>query len=288
MRLAAIMGLLWMTGLLWTLPPARAADQTANALFGEVLTPALADEPASIVGYAAGCLRGAVRLPADGPGWQVMRPSRNRAWGHPRLVATIERLAATARREGWPGLLVGDMAQPRGGPMRFGHSSHQSGLDADIWLQPMPGRRLSPSERDELPLRSVLKPGRREVDPRRFTPAAARLIRRAALLPEVERIFVHPAIKRALCASTGASRAWLAKVRPWYGHDEHVHLRLACPPGDGRCRSQRPAADDDGCGDELKDWMKKAAWQPPALAEPARPQRMSELPDACAVVLAAP
>jgi len=25
-------------------------------------------------------------LPADGPNWQIMRPSRNRAWGHPVLI----------------------------------------------------------------------------------------------------------------------------------------------------------------------------------------------------------
>ena len=88
---------------------------------------------------SAGCLEGAVQLPADGPNWQVMRPSRDRAWGHPALIAFIEQLAPKLPEEaGWPGLLVGDIAQPRGGPMLTGHGSHQLGIEADIWLTPMP------------------------------------------------------------------------------------------------------------------------------------------------------
>ena len=39
------------------------------------------------------------------------------------------------------GFSVGDMSQPRGGPMVTGHSSHQIGLDVDIWLTPMPTAR---------------------------------------------------------------------------------------------------------------------------------------------------
>ena len=51
----------------------------------------------------------------------------------------MERLAAKVPKvSNWPGLLVGDMAQARGGPMLTGHASHQVGLDADIWLTPMP------------------------------------------------------------------------------------------------------------------------------------------------------
>ena len=80
----------------------------------------------------------------NGPHWQVMRLSRR--LGHPQLVAYIERLSETASRaSGWPGLLIGDMSQPRGGPMLTGHASHQIGLDADIWLTPMPTARSSPA-----------------------------------------------------------------------------------------------------------------------------------------------
>ena len=85
----------------------------------------------------------------DGPNWQAMRLSRNRRWGHPDMVALVERLSRDATADGWPGLLVGDISQPRGGPMLSGHASHQIGLDADIWFQPMPQRRLSASRARE-------------------------------------------------------------------------------------------------------------------------------------------
>ncbi len=120
------------------LPVAMAEDMPAKQAFGAEQLPMLAQQPQSIGFYAKGCLAGAVALPTDGPNWQVMRLSRNRRWGHPRMIALLEKLSHDAARDGWPGLLVGDISQPRGGPMLTGHASHQVGLDADIWLTPMP------------------------------------------------------------------------------------------------------------------------------------------------------
>ena len=95
-----------------------------------------------------GDLAGAEALPVDGPSWQVMRLNRNRNWGHPALIDYLEKLARDVPRiNGWPGLLVGDMSQPRGGPMLTGHASHQIGLDADVWLTPMPKGRLDREQR---------------------------------------------------------------------------------------------------------------------------------------------
>ena len=100
--------------------------------------------------YPRGCLQGGVELPATGPTWQVMRLSRNRNWGHPELVKFLERFAPlAAEATGWKGILIGDMAQPRGGPLPFGHKSHQIGLDVDIWFMPMPDRVLSKEEREK-------------------------------------------------------------------------------------------------------------------------------------------
>ena len=100
--------------------------------------------------YPRGCLQGGVPLPITGKTWQVMRLSRNRNWGHPELVKFLERFAPlAAKATGWHGILVGDMAQPRGGPLPFGHLSHQIGLDVDIWFMPMPGHVLSKEEREK-------------------------------------------------------------------------------------------------------------------------------------------
>ncbi|MDB5582628.1 MAG: penicillin-insensitive murein endopeptidase, partial [Bradyrhizobium sp.] len=122
----------------------------AKELFGRKVLPAAM--PTHVVGfYAKGCIAGAEGLPINGEAWQVMRLSRNRYWAHPDMVALVKRLAGKARKEaGWPGILVGDMSQPRGGPMITGHASHQVGLDADIWLTPMPNRQLSRNEREEM------------------------------------------------------------------------------------------------------------------------------------------
>lgn len=270
--------------------PALAAEhRPARELFGAVATPAPTPAVRSIGSYAKGCLAGGRALPATGPAWQAMRPSRNRAWAHPALIALIERLAADAKGDGWTGLLVGDIAQPRGGPMLTGHASHQTGLDADIWLTPMPERALSREERESLGAVSMLRDGTREVDPALFTGAQEALIQRAAGYPEVARLFVHPGIKQALCAraAPGSDRGWLTKVRPWYGHDAHFHLRLACPTGQPSCQDQEPPPPGDGCGADLAWWLGDEPWKPDATP-PAPPLRLADLPAECAAVLRAP
>lgn len=270
-------------------PGSGAADEPpAKALFGAKAE--AAGEPARAIGfYSRGCLAGAVEMPADGPAWQVMRLSRNRNWGHPRLVALIKRLARESKQQdGWPGLLVGDLAQPRGGPMLSGHRSHQVGLDADIWLMPMPERRLSREEREEMSAVSMIEDPF-TIDRENWRPGHVTLLKRAASYGEVERIFVHPAIKKALCEATGEA-GWLRKIRPWWGHHYHFHIRIKCPPGSGNCRSQEPPPPGPGCGESLDYWFDLFRQPPePEPEEPEEPDEimMAELPQACRGVLAA-
>lgn len=259
----------------------------AKRVFGGLASPS-AGPPRSIGSYAKGCIAGAVPLPADGPTWQVMRPARNRAWGNPVLIAVIERLAASIPQAvGWPGLLIGDLGQPRGGPMVTGHASHQIGLDADIWVMPMPEQRLSVTERDNLPAQSIVTPDGNAVDPAIWNPSYRRLYETVARLPELARMFVNPAIKRELCREAGDDHDWLPKVRPWWGHDDHFHMRLTCPPGQPQCESQAPVPPGDGCGNEL-DWWFTAEARHPKPTPPAPPLLVSQLPTECAAVAAAP
>jgi penicillin-insensitive murein endopeptidase len=264
------------------LPP-----DAAKVLFGRESTPAAG--PAQAIGsYARGCLSGAIALPADGPNWQVMRPSRNRAWGHPVLIAFLERLAQKLPGEaGWPGLLVGDISQPRGGPMLTGHDSHQIGLDADIWLTPMPDRRLSPAERDDISATNVVARDGMEIDTTDWTLQDRRLLEAVAREPLVERVFVNPAIKRALCREVGSDRSWLAKVRPWWGHNYHFHIRLSCPDGNPQCRGQAPPLPGDGCGKDLDWWFSEEALHPPP-SPPQKPLRLRDLPSACTALVPGP
>jgi penicillin-insensitive murein endopeptidase len=264
----------------------------AKKLFGAEKLPA--NLRARAIGYyARGCLSGAVDVPVDGEAWQVMRLSRNRNWGHPQLVELVKRLAVEARaNDGWNGLLVGDLSQPRGGPMTSGHASHQIGLDADIWLTPMPDRTLTRKERENMSARVMVKDHRR-IDASAWTEAHARLIKRAAQFSQVARIFVHPPIKAELCRWASGDRSWLAKVRPYFGHDYHFHIRIKCPSGQAGCRDQwepKPA-DGTGCGKELAWWMSDVPWRKPKPGtpppKPARQLTMADLPAECRAVLTA-
>jgi penicillin-insensitive murein endopeptidase len=274
--------------------PAQPKSTPANELFGSVTIPA-ALASRSIGFYTRGCLAGGVALPMTGENWQVMRPSRNRNWGNPRLIDYVERFAGDARTlDGWPGLLIGDLSQPRGGPMLSGHSSHQMGLDVDIWLTPMPDHTLTSEERETMMAESMLKDPF-TVDPEKWTTLHTKLIKRATSYPEVDRIFAHPAIKKVLCEQAGEDRAWLSKVRPWWNHYYHFHVRLSCPLGAGQCKGQKPAGPDDGCGQELANWyvkLKKAAIatanNPPSTGTPAMRKggfTMAALPVECSAVL---
>jgi penicillin-insensitive murein DD-endopeptidase len=277
-----------------TLPANRAPLVAAKTLFGAAKLPAkLASQ--SIGSYARGCLAGGVALPSDGPAWQAMRPSRNRNWGHPRVISLVERLANDSQKlDGWPGLLVGDISQPRGGPMLTGHASHQVGLDADVWLTPMPDHKLSRKEREEINATSMLDSTDLAVDKKIFNEGHVKLIKRAASYPEVERVLVHPAIKKALCEAAGTDRKWLDKVRPIAGHYYHFHIRIGCPPGSANCAPQKPPPGDDGCGKEVQEWLARVApskgpplpkppgYKPPP---PKPPITLATLPPECTAVL---
>ncbi|MBV8184229.1 MAG: penicillin-insensitive murein endopeptidase [Hyphomicrobiales bacterium] len=259
-------------------------NEPARDLFGAVAKPS-SGAPRPIGFFSKGCLAGAVPLPLDGEDWQVMRLSRNRFWGMPVLVRTIEHIARDARKFGWPGLLIGDMSQPRGGPMKTGHASHQIGLDADIWLTPMPPYTLSRDEREEKSAVNVVAPDRLTVDHSVWTPAHLGLIKAAAEQPEVTRIFVNAAIKKELCRTAGSDRGWMTKVRPYWGHDDHIHIRLACPGGASACEEQDAPPEGDGCAEkDLAYWFQPEVLHP-TPGKPRPPLPLSALPEACRAVL---
>ena len=238
--------------------------------------------------YAAGCLAGARRLAETGPGWQAMRLSRNRNWGHPEVIAFIERLSRAAQDAGWAGLYVGDISQPRGGPMTSGHVSHQIGLDADIWLRPPRSLKLSVAEREKIASPSVVAANRLEVNPR-WTDAHSRVLEAAARDASVARIFVNAAINRRLCETSDREDAeWMRKVRPWWGHDSHFHVRLHCPGGEG-CVDQDPPPAGDGCDETLAWWFTDEALNPPPPDPGYRPPvlTLADLPSACRAVVGA-
>jgi penicillin-insensitive murein DD-endopeptidase len=265
--------------------------EPAKELFGAVKLPS-EGKPRVIGYYSKGCLAGAVELPITGPHWQVMRLSRNRNWGHPELIRFIKRFsAAAAKATGWPGILIGDMAQPRGGPLPFGHVSHQVGLDVDIWYTPMPDHTLTRKQRATMSATHMVAANRLTVN-KNFTSADAAFLRTVAQEPGVERVLVNAAIKKKMCELEGKHHdAWMAKLRPWYGHTSHIHVRLKCPADSPHCRSQPPVPRGEGCSKKaLAYWFSDRVLHPkPAKHPKPRKQIMlANLPAACKTVLNAP
>ncbi|MGA7979715.1 MAG: penicillin-insensitive murein endopeptidase [Chromatiaceae bacterium] len=241
--------------------------------------------PAAAIGGAAnGCVGGAVALPAQGPGYVSIRRERNRYYGHPALVRLIRDLGAALDRHTNELMMVGDLSQPRGGLMSSSHRSHQNGLDVDIWFRLAPSARAAVRDNpdgsdpptmvagDGLSLSSAWGTDQRF------------LLKTTADDPRVDRIFVNPAIKRALCESETGSRAWLHKLRPWWGHAAHFHVRIKCPTGSPNCDQQASVPAGDGCGKGLAWWFTDEARTP--SKKPHRPHPQPVMPAACRGLLA--
>jgi penicillin-insensitive murein endopeptidase len=245
--------------------------------------------PAQAVGgCSSGCLLGGESLPPSGPGYEVLHLSRKRFYGHPALLEFVRRLAAAAQRKHVGPLIVGDLSQARGGPTPSGHRSHQSGLDADLGYAAPPSlhpghvrrrdrERLAPSAVVDLKTQKMIRPWGKRV---------ARLLELAADDPAVDRIFVNPAVKRALCETPARGAPWMSKLRPWWGHHDHFHVRLKCPPDSPLCREQDPVPDDDGCGATLAWWFTGDAQATHDRREQQEPARPPVLPAECSALVA--
>lgn len=258
--------------------------RVAKDVFGYL--PTASDQRSeSFGGYARGCQAGAVQLPETGPTWQAMRLSRNRNWGQPVLIDYVQDLSRfAATLPGWEGIYVGDLSQPRGGPMLTGHASHQIGLDADIWMLPPDRLNLNRQERENLSSISMRRE-RGAFTNSSWTEQHMQVLRAAASDPRTARIFVFPGAKVAMCDWATGDRSWLNKIRPWYGHHYHFHVRLTCPAGASGCENQAPPPAGDGCAD-AQTWVNNILNPPPpdpsaTPRTPRGPLTMARLPAQC-------
>lgn len=220
-----------------------------------------------------------------------MRLSRNRNWGHPNLIRYVKDFSVrAAKATGWNGILVGDLAQPRGGPTPSSHTSHQTGLDVDIWFIPMPKETLTAEQREKMSANNLVAEDWKHINPDVYTPQHAAFIKAATQSPEVDRVLVNAVIKKKICETTTGDRSWLHKLRPWYGHHDHIHVRLRCPASDAGCKGMAaPPPPDEGCKDsDFKFWLTKAIEPRKPSTKPPRAMTLAELPPACREVLNAP
>jgi penicillin-insensitive murein endopeptidase len=261
-----------------------AQTRTERHLFTEwaAIRAPLPGTPAAIGFYSAGCLQGGQVLPLDGTGYAVMRPSRRRFYGHPALIHYLTTFAESRPRGVGRLLLIGDLGPPRGGPTLSGHASHQNGLDADIWFITRVARPTA-AQRERLGAPGFV------IDRKRlratWSTGQADLLVAAADHSEVNRIFVSPAIKRYMCGRF-PSASWLYRLRPWWGHEDHFHVRLMCPAGNALCQEQDPLDPlDNGCGADLDWWFSADADREWSKIRASRePRRFPTLPAACSAM----
>lgn len=242
--------------------------------------------PQSVGSYANGCLEGASALPLQGEGYQVLRSQRERYYGHPEAISFIERLGSLSDKQLNTRLLIGDISLPKGGRFSSGHSSHQTGLDIDIWLKLADSEWSQQQLSDPTPL-SVVDLKQYQLLKQNWDERHFELVKMAANDQQVARIFVHPVIKETLCAMEGdQDREWLRKVRPWWGHHYHMHVRLKCPKGSRNCKPQAVPPRGDGCGAELASWkpQPKPA-SPKAAVEKPKKKRVKVMPVQCQQLL---
>lgn len=239
------------------------------------------DGPSRAIGQTtAGCMSGAATLPTEGEGYVVMHLERRRNFGHPSLVDALRTLGEKAA-QGIGMLHVGDLALARGGPMPSGHRSHQTGLDADVWFDLNPSLHARADRlRSNIPAPSLLSSVSKGLNYRLWSDRHVRILKATASLPGVDRIFVNAQIKRELCDTVHGERAWLHKIRPWYYHDDHFHMRLTCPADSPACVRQEPIPAGDGCDSSLDWWLRQ---HPSTTAKPSEPK--PALPTACRAVL---
>jgi penicillin-insensitive murein endopeptidase len=212
-----------------------------------------------------------------GEGFQVAKPERRRVFGHPLLVGLVRALGQTLAKLHLGLLTVGDLGQARGGPAPTGHASHQTGLDVDVWFEPPDGDKTV----------SMIDAAQGRPSPR-FTERMVKLLELAASDAHVDRLFVHPILKRALCERTATAREWLRKVRPWWGHHDHFHVRLACPADSPECAPQAPLPPGDGC-DGLAWWFDAKAQEAREKEHGSYSSRVGAtppLPERCAALIA--
>jgi Murein endopeptidase len=244
------------------------------------VTQPIAGSSQSIGAYANGCIVGAEALPLQSSGYQVMRTDQRRYFGHPDLVRFIQRLSQQVQDRGMGTMLIGDMGMPAGGRFNGGHASHQSGLDVDIFLQ-LPKTRWSSAQLLKPQALDLVAADGKRVVPSLWQPEIGSLIKMAAQDNEVVRIFVNPAIKQQLCLEAGADRDWLRKVRPWFQHRAHMHVRLRCPANSLECEEQALPPAGDGCGAELQSWFEPPK---PGTIKPVK-KTPPPLPPSCQALL---
>jgi penicillin-insensitive murein DD-endopeptidase len=185
----------------------------------------------------AGKLTGSIRL----KGSRYLRQRENaHSWGLPVLVRLLQRASGrVARKHQGSMMLVGDLSGRTGGPLE-GHRSHQSGRDADIGFYVLNSRGKPVNVKHFVAFDSNGKG--RELPWATFDEARNWTLIEALLADQkasVRYLFINNRLRGRLLAYAARkhipkeiiSRAAAAMMTPKDVdlHDDHLHVRIACP-----------------------------------------------------------
>lgn len=273
-------------------PPSTTAAAVATVTIIPA-APAGLPESISCGSTNRGALSDAAMLPSEGVGFVIAEPWRSRGsrYGTTELVSLIERSsAAVAHEHEGSQLSVADLSKEGGGPIPS-HRSHQNGRDVDLiyYAVDAEGHPFYPDS--HMAYYSSRGLARYAKSPRFVKNIPERyfdlkrnwsLVRNMVLDKEieVERIFVSTRVKRWLLryaqkieeapALQKAARRLLHAPREVKGHNDHMHVRIACSVDDkiaGRCRSASAPKPR-----RARRWHRRMRCPRPVVVAPVLPQ----------------
>lgn len=205
--------------------------------------------------YTDGHIFKSVPLKRNAPGIQTMRPAMAKFYGHTELRDFIYKLGKQTINSGNGQLMIGDLSHKDGGEL-IGHASHQNGLDVDIWFYRPKDTitDLANDQRDSSKFPHFLNPATNEFYPNMWNTKLDNVLKMAASDSRVAKIFVNAGVKRRLCRIFPGEK-FLSKIRPWYRHHEHFHVRLKCPENSPSCENQPEIKSLDCSGDNIDWWF---------------------------------
>lgn len=212
---------------------------------------AFAQRAEPVGSYANGSLENGECLEESGEGYIQLLRSWDQIYGTDEMLGMIKKSAADMAKK-FPGrdrLQVESIAALHGGHIDP-HGSHQNGLDVDLQYFKANGQEYVPTISAPYS-EPMVEAGR--VSDNFDVQRNWELVKALHKNGPVQRIFMDTPLKNALCKyakSTGdyaSNINVLRSIRFVANHQDHMHVRLRCPPSARRCISQADPSPGSGC-----------------------------------------
>ena len=199
-----------------------------------------------------GSLEGAECLPQEGEGYMQLYRNMQRIWGTMPMIDMIQKSAADVARK-YPGrdrLQVEDISAQSGGDID-GHGSHENGQDVDLGFYKADGVEHDPRAKNQYYADPMVVNGK--VSPNFDVERNWELMKALHRHGNVQKIFVDQVLKRELCRHARSKGEFsmniqvLRSLRHETNHQDHMHVRLRCPPRAKNCSNLGEPPAGSGC-----------------------------------------